>query len=171
MPANKEIMEILGYLEGRKDCAVFGGFAQFAHVGVKHSPDVDVYVKPLKVLDEMTRDFIRKGWKNYERSKNERTTWSRLRKSGTNLDIAYSKRASKFFFGDVVKIKVYGYRVPFISEEALFLSKIRLLASKDRTMEKRKRDLEAVMKLQKRIDARKTVELASKLNRGKQIHF
>lgn len=164
MPANKEIREIIGYLESRKDCAVFGGFAQFAHVGVKHSPDVDVYTKSLNILNEITKDFIGKGWKNYERSKNERRIGSRLRKKGTNFDIVCSKRASKFFFGDAVKIRVYGHRISFISKEALFLSKIRLLSSKDRTMEKRKRDLEAVMKLQKKIDLKKTVKLASRLN-------
>jgi hypothetical protein len=167
MPASKEIREILEYLEGRKDCAVFGGFAQFAHVSVKYSPDVDVYVKSLKLLNKITKEFVGKGWKNYERAKNEREVWSRLEKKGTNFDIAYSKRALKFFFDDSIAIKVHGYKIYFISKEALFLSKMRLLLSKERTSEKRKRDLEAVIRLQKKIDKKKTVELASKLSRGK----
>jgi hypothetical protein len=135
-------------------------------VGVKYSPDVDVYVKSLKILDKMTKEFIKKGWKNYERAKNEREVWSRLEKKGTNFDIACSRKALKFFFDDRVAIKAHGYKIYFISKEALFLSKMRLLLSKERTLEKRKRDFEAVIRLHKKIDKKKAIALASKLSQG-----
>lgn len=61
------------------------------------------------------------------------------------------------------KIEVYGYRVCFDSKEALFLTKLGQLNTANRADNKRKRDLETIIRLREQNNAKKTNDLASKL--------
>jgi len=84
MPLNKEMKEIIEYLNKRNDYAIFAGFASFAHVGVVPSPDIDIYTKSKEARDEITKDFKTKGWKiELKEKKWERMVYIRKERNHT----------------------------------------------------------------------------------------
>lgn len=162
----KECVEILQYLESRKgDYVVWGGFAQFAYFGLEASPDIDIYVSTKEVLEMICSDFLRKGWsiKGKLILKNGQIRIFKLEKGGFTFDVIYSRLASELFFNDAVEMEVYGYTNMFVSKEALFLTKLGQLTAINRSENKRKRDLETIIRLREHVDARKVRNLASKL--------
>jgi hypothetical protein len=156
---NKEILEILKYLEPRKDYAIVGGFAQFAYTGVGYSPDIDIYAISQKAKGRMAGDMQDMGWKLKYRSKG----LNRLEKRGTTFDIMHSMAASEIGSSSSVKINVYGHELNVISKEALFLTKLGRFSTADRTEEKRMRDLKTIIKLRRTIDMKKLRGLVSRL--------
>jgi hypothetical protein len=162
----KECIEILQYLESRKgDYVIWGGFAQFAYFHLEASPDIDIYVSTKETLETFCSSFLRKGWniKSKLTLKCEQIKISRLKKRGFTFDVVYSRPASQLFFNDIAEMEVYGYKVNFVSKEALFLIKLGQLTAVNRADSKRKRDLETIMRLREQIDAEKVKNLASKL--------
>jgi hypothetical protein len=159
---NKEIGEILQYLESRKNYIVWAGFAQFAHLGTKCSADIDIFTDKLKTKEEISSDFQKNGWEKMPHD-NTYQIWDKLEKNKTTFDIVYSQSASKLLFSDVVQIEVYGYKIRFLSKEGLLITKLGQLTWENRTEEKRERDLETIISLRKLIDARKVNELIKKL--------
>ena len=178
---NQEIIEILKYLEPREDYLVWAGFAQFAHLGLKASADIDIYVSSKENMNRISADFQQNGWKIKKHIPVERGSkvviigmgmtlgeiigwkWDKLEKNETTFDIVFSKPASELFFHDKVKIEVYSHKINFISKEFLFITKLGQLSSSERTDEKRKRDLETIMKLRKQIDLDKIRKMVLKL--------
>lgn len=153
--------EIIRYLAKRNDYIVWAGFAQYAHLGLKASHDIDIYVRSAAVKKSISGDFQKNGWKKGKKSKFY-VHHDKLEKSGTTFDIVYSGNARLFFNGRMKKF-VKGYSLCFVSREVLFLSKLGLMTVKDRSMEKRLRDWKAVNALRKGINAEKLRNIASKL--------
>jgi hypothetical protein len=159
---NREIKEILEYLEGRKDYVIWAGFCVFAHLGIKPSLDVDIYVNSSETKSEIFTNFQKRGWRRIPHVEMD-FEWDKLEKEGTTLDIVYSSEAARLLFSDAVEIEVYGNKVRFLSKEWLFLTKLGQLSWKDRKEEKRKRDIETIDRLRSLIDLKKLNQLASKL--------
>jgi hypothetical protein len=159
---NTEIREILQYLENRDDYVIWAGFATFAYLGGKYSLDIDIFTDSLKTKEQISSDFQKKNWKIIPHDQSFQN-WDKLKKHETTLDIVYSQNASKLFFFDKVRIKVYGNLLYFISKEALFLTKLGQLSAVNRTKEKRERDLKAIMELRKFVNVQKIRELVLKL--------
>ena len=160
---NLEIKEILQYLSNRKDYVIWAGFAQHAHLGLKYSPDIDIYTDSLETAKQISSDFQQKGWEVAHKPYEIPGYWDKLKKKETTFDIVHSQIATDLFFKDKVEIKVEGHNLNFISKEALFLTKLGQYRAKVRTDEKRKRDLEVINQLSETIDVDKIKELASKL--------
>jgi hypothetical protein len=160
---NKDIKEILQYLEPREDYIVWAGFAQFAHLGRKCSTDIDIFTDRLETKKRISSDFQKKGWEKLSHD-NTYPIWDKLEKNGTTFDIVYSQSASKLLFSDIAKIEVYGHKIRFLSKEGLFITKLGQLTWENRTEEKRKRDLETIISLRKLIDMKKINELIKKLS-------
>ncbi|MAG78361.1 hypothetical protein CL616_03285 [archaeon] len=156
------INEILAYLTQRNDYIIWAGYAQFAHLGIKPSPDVDIYVKSEDSLKEISKDFVEKGWKVIHQPKAISALWDKLEKNGVTFDIMYSEPAS-IFFEDRVLLKINENEVLCISKEALFLTKMGALTSKGRVEDKRKRDLNAILQLREIIDPEKVKEIVKRL--------
>jgi len=58
---NKEIKEIIRYLENRGDYLIWAGFASFAHLGFKYSPDIDIFTNSSKTKKQISSDFQTKN--------------------------------------------------------------------------------------------------------------
>jgi len=159
---NQEIAEILEYLEPREDYVIWAGFAQFAHLRIKPSPDIDIFVQNLNTKNRVSADFQKKGWKKLL-YKGFYKYHDKLEKSRTTFDIVYSEPAVKLFFSTRMKIEVEGYSLYFLSPEALFLTKIGQLTVAKRSSEKRERDWQTVNTLRNKINIKKLKELVSKL--------
>jgi hypothetical protein len=159
---NKEIEEILQYLEPRKDYVIWAGFAQFAHLGTKCSADIDIFTYTPGAKKKISLDFQKNEWRKIPHD-NTYQSWDKLEKNGTTFDILYSQKASELLFYDIAEIEVYGYKAKFLSKEGLFITKLGQLTWRNRTEEKRKRDLDTINLLRESIDAQKLSELIAKL--------
>jgi hypothetical protein len=158
----QDFKEILEYLEPRHDYIIWAGFAVFAHLGIEHSPDVDIYVISQKVKSKISSEFQKRGWQKFPHMEVV-FDWDKLEKNGTSFDIIYSKPASQFMFSDITTIEVYGHKLRFLSREWLFLTKLGQLTYSERKLSKRKRDILTLRKLRKLIDIEKVSQLATKL--------
>jgi len=161
---NEEIKEILKYLEGRNDYAIWAGFCVFAHLGIKYSPDVDIYTDSKQTKRKISAEFQKREWKNIPHKQvGYDWNWDKLKKNETTFDIIYTPASSKLLLPDAVEIEVYGYKLRFLSKEALFLTKLGQLSWLDRKENKRKRDIETVNRLRNSVDPKKLSRLASNL--------
>lgn len=160
---NLEIKEILQYLSNRKDYVIWAGFAQHAHLGLKCSPDIDIFTDSLETAKQISSDFQQKGWEIAPKPFEIPGYWDKLKNKETTFDIVCSQTATELFFKDKVEIEVESYNLNFISKEVLFLTKLGQYRTKVRTDEKRKRDLEVINRLSGAIDVDKVKELALKL--------
>lgn len=159
---SEEVEEILSYLEPRNDYVIWAGFAQYAHLGMKPSPDVDIYAKTPRAKFRVIWDMRKNGWKKVVR-KNLGIEIETLKKGETTFDIAYSENASKLFFTDVRKFLLNGHMLHFISPEVLLITKMGLLSMEERSEEKRERDIKAINTIRKRADPKKLSKIAGKL--------
>jgi len=158
----QEIQEILQYLSQRTDYIIWAGYAQFAHVGIQPSPDVDIYTDSEATLQTISQEFEQKGWQVTHQPKPISAKWDKLEKNGVTFDIIYSE-PSQLFFEDRTELEIEGYNLFCLSKEALFLTKMGALTSKGRTEDKRERDLEAILKLRDLVDPAKVKEIANRL--------
>ena len=154
--------EILNYLSKNNNYVIWAGYAQFGHLGLKPSPDIDIYVDSEESLRQISSDFEQNGWKVTHQPKAIPALWDKLEKNGMTLDIVFSEPAL-VFFEYRVKIVIKEEEVFCISKEALFLTKLGVLTSKGRTEDKRKRDLSAILLLRDLIDPKKVREIVQKL--------
>ncbi|MFH1409750.1 MAG: hypothetical protein ABIH34_07600 [Nanoarchaeota archaeon] len=159
---NPEINEILAYLENRDDYVIWAGYAQYIHLGIRPSADVDIFVTSREVWREISAEMQKRGWKPkegfvgfYEGDK--------LVKKDTTFDIIFSEAAATLFFNDKVILESEGRKVSVLSKEALFITKLGQLSVKNRTEAKRKRDWETVNELRKDFDLKKIRELIPRL--------
>lgn len=161
---NPEIKEILEYLERRQDYVIWAGFAQFAHLGLKHSPDIDIYVASSEVKKQVSKDFQNRGWKLILYSEiSPQWQWDSLQKNGTNFDIVYSQAAAEIIFPDSVQIAAYGHSLRFVSKEWLLITKMGQCTWANRKEDKRARDIETINILRKSVDLAKFREIVAKL--------
>lgn len=140
-----EMMEILRYLNNKEDYAIFAGFAAFLHTKIESSADIDILVKSIKEVNNISKDFINNGWKQ----KNKKTgnvlfMNSKLEKNNTTFDIIFSKSAEEIILPRKVKLSFDIYKLYVVSREVLFISKLLGLASESRPEEKIKRDRKVV---------------------------
>ncbi len=159
---NKEIEEILKYLEQRSDYVIWAGFAQHAHLGLPYSPDVDVYVDSVSALEEISQELHNLDWR-LEPHQEKTYRWNKLERNDTTFDVVYTDDASNLLFNDIVVIDIYGHKLRFISKEWLFITKLGQLTWPDRTEEKRTRDIEVLQKLRESMDVEKIKHIASQL--------
>jgi len=159
---NQDLKEILKFLEPREDYVIWAGFAVYAHLGIEHSPDVDIYVTDQAAKKAISTESQKRGWQKLPH-KEVIFDWDKLEKNGTSFDVAYSRPASQLFFSDVAEIEVYGHNLRFLSKEWLFLTKLGQLTWDDRKLEKRKRDIATIQKLRKSINPKKVAQLATKV--------
>lgn len=161
---NNELEEILTYLKKRDDYLIWAGFAQFAHLGIKHSADVDIYAKSKEVKKQISADFQSGGWQLMPHQEMDPGwLWDKLQKQGTTFDIVYTQPSSELMFPDAVEIEVYGCKLRFLSREWLFLTKMGQSTWPSRTEEKRKRDIETINLLRKSIDSERLRQIAASL--------
>ncbi len=164
---NREVSEILRYLNGRSDYCIFAGFASYLHTGVKASNDVDVYVASKKRLRQIAKDFIKNGWKIKKERQNKFYEFKRLIKNDTTVDLLYSVIGKKcFLLNNKTKIKFQKYNLNVLNKEALFLSKLQVIMEPDRKESKHKRDRKVLNILRKDLDITKLRTLMKKLPRG-----
>jgi len=156
---NEEMKEILGYLETRNDYVICAGFAQYAHLGIPCSSDVDIFTDTSDTKRAISSDFEGKRWEVFR----SYPYLNSLRKKETTLDILYSDNAAQNYFPDAVVIEVYGHRVCVLSREALFLMKLSQLFWDERTEEKRRRDWVAVNSLKLLVDTKNVKGLIGKM--------
>ncbi|MDP2874035.1 MAG: hypothetical protein Q8N84_01955 [bacterium] len=161
---NDQIEEILTYLTKRNDYVIWAGFCVFAHLGIRPSADIDIYVDKAETKEEMSQYFQNKGWvKQPHKEVGFGWDWDNLEKLETTFDIVYSPDSAKLLLRDAVEIGVLGHKARFLSREWLFLTKLGQLSWLDRKEEKRKRDLETIDKLRKLINPEILNRLASSL--------
>jgi hypothetical protein len=152
MSITPEMEEVLQYLQKKDSYALFAGFAAFLLTGVEPSPDIDVFVVSEKDVNQITDDFLKKGWRKM-RYITDDIFLSTVEKNNTTFDIIFSKTA-KIFLQDRIQIHFKSIRVFVISPEALFLTKMNQVASPERSDEKTKRDREVIHILRKTIDVK-----------------
>lgn len=158
-----EIKEILAYLEKRKDYVIWAGFCVYAHLGIKASPDIDIYTNCRAIKRGISKEFQERGWQKKPHKKvGFGWDWDKLEKKGTTFDIIYTPYA-KLVIKDAVAISVCDYELRFLSKEWLFLTKLGQLTWEDRPAEKRKKDFKTFTQLKNLVDPKKLSCLASKL--------
>lgn len=161
---NNELEEVLTYLEKRDDYLIWAGFAQFAHLGIKHSADIDIYTKNKEVKIQISANFQSRGWQLRPHPEmNPGWFWDKLQKQETTFDIVYTQASSELMFPAVVEIEVYDCKLRFLSKEWLFLTKMGQFTWPSRTEEKRRRDMETINLLRKSIDSEKLRQIATSL--------
>lgn len=160
MSITPEMEEILQYLHNKDNYALFAGFAAFLCTGVEFSPDIDVFVSSPEDVKEISEDFLKEGWNLL--SLNDFLVT--VEKNGTTFDIIFSKIAEETFFPCRIKILYKGKHLFTVSLEALFLTKMHLIASLQRSPEKTARDRKVIQILRKKMDGKKVNELIMNLN-------
>lgn len=91
-----DIKEILKYLEPREDYVIWAGFAQYAHLGIKPSLDVDIFTQSIKVKKQISSDLQKMGWKKVP-CNDFYKFHDKLENAGTTFDIIYSKLQHNYF--------------------------------------------------------------------------
>lgn len=157
-------MTILEYLEKRSDYAIWAGFCVFAHLGIRHSPDVDIYTSSLEVKNEISSEFQKRGWRSMPHSEiGFGWNWDKLEKNKTTFDIIFTLASSGLLVPDAVEIKTYRYKLRFLSKEGLLLTKLGALSWAKRSADKRERDIESVRRLRDLVETEKLRKLTRQL--------
>jgi hypothetical protein len=159
---NDEIREILTFLQGRDDYAIWAGFAQFIHLGFKHSADIDIYVKTPGAKEEIGEHFVNRGWDVKQKSQRQ-LSWDTLEKNKMTFDVVYTPESAELIVPHSEGKEVYGFKVKVISKEWLFFTKLGQISWSDRSAEKRQRDAETIEKLRDVVDIQKIKMIAAKL--------
>jgi hypothetical protein len=152
MSITPEMEEVLQYLQKKDNYALFAGFCAFLLTDVEPSPDIDIFVVSEKDVNQITDDFLKKGWRKIRYITND-IFLSTLEKNNTTFDIIFSKTA-KIYLRDRIQVPFKNIHVFVISPEALFLTKMNQVASPERSDEKTKRDREVIHILRKTIDVK-----------------
>ncbi len=156
---NKEINEILEYLGGISEYAIFAGFAGFIYTGIKASLDIDVLFPDRNLLIKVETDFLEKGWKKMKSSKSSGFFSVSMKKSSTTFDLVYTENVKKIIMPGVEKIKHQKYILNVVGCEWLFLSKLNGISFPQRTSAKVARDRRVIQLLRKRINVGKLKKL------------
>lgn len=159
MSITPEMEEILQYLDGKDNYALFAGFAAFLHTGVEPSPDIDIFVSSLNDLRKITEDFIEKGWMLQCADR----FMSTVRKRDTTFDIIFSEPAEKALLPCKVAISFEDKELFSITPEALLLTKMDQITSLERSDEKTKRDRKVIHILRQKIDVKTLKKLLQNL--------
>lgn len=162
MPITAEMEEILSYLSGKGDYALFAGFAAFLYTGVEPSSDIDIFVDQPESVRKIIGDFIQKGWEKTHYF-SEQFTMGTVKSHDTTLDICFSPPARTVFFPQRVTVYYKGTPLLVITPEALLLTKMNQLTSPQRTDAKTVRDRQVIEILRKKIDASRLRELVNNL--------
>ena len=162
MTLTSEMQEILEYLHTKKNYALFAGFAAFLHTGVEPSPDIDVFVSSVDDVKDIADDFTQKGWTPIQHTTNT-YFMDTVEKNNTTFDILFSKSAKEVFFPQRVKIYFEDKCLYSISVEALLLTKMNQVASRERSDCKTKRDREVIHMLRKKINVQNLREMLEDL--------
>jgi hypothetical protein len=164
MVLTDEMREILRYLHNKKDYAIFAGFAAFLHTKVESSADIDIFVKSIKGVNNISKDFINAGWKQKsKKTDNSLFMCSTLEKNNTTFDIIFSKSAKETILPNKVKLPFNSYGLYVINKEALFISKLLWLASENRPEEKIRRDKNVVNILRKNLNIKELRKILVKM--------
>src|SRR3989338_593967 len=139
MVLSKELSELLEFLSKRKDYAIFSGFGAFLHTGVKASADIDIFVPSFKIVNEITKLLVSKGWKKILRKTDKKYyLLSTLKKNNMSLDIVYSVTSKTALYPMKEKLKYFGWNLSVLSKEAMFITKLNQLTQLNRKEEKYK---------------------------------
>ncbi|MBU6998121.1 MAG: hypothetical protein HXS51_06765 [Theionarchaea archaeon] len=162
MPITAEMEEIISYLSGRDDYAIFAGFAAFLHTGVEPSPDIDILIDLPEKVGKIMEDFLEKGWKRICYSSQHFVTGT-VKNHDTTLDICFSPPACHALLPGRTTISYEGTPLLVITPEALFLTKMNQLTSPLRTDAKTARDRQVIEILRKKIEVSALRELLDNL--------
>jgi len=157
--------EILRYLQPRDDYVIWAGLAAYVHVGTPHSNDVDVYTESQKSFEEMSKEFEARAWSPNRTKLPSNGMRNDLRKESVTFDIVYSP-FSRILFEDAARLNAYGYRLKFVSKEALLLTKLGQMSSKGRPPKKMAKDAETIQKLRAVVSAERVSKLSYNMPRS-----
>ncbi len=152
MSITPEMDEVLQYLHGKDTYALFAGFCAFLLTGVEPSPDIDVFVLSGEDVKQITDDFLKKGWRKIRYTTDD-IFMSTVKKNNTTFDVIFSKTA-KIFLSNRIQVSFKGIQLFVIAPEALFITKMNQITSRQRSDEKTKRDREVIHILRKMIDVK-----------------
>ncbi|MEM4271869.1 MAG: DUF6036 family nucleotidyltransferase [Candidatus Pacearchaeota archaeon] len=164
MKLAKEMKEILDFINNRKDCVIFAGFAAYLQTGVRASKDIDVFVPSMDAVKKIAKYFSDKGWKQTGLKTDKKLFMaSTLKKRNVTFDVIFSKSAKEILMPLRIKIQFNKYTLYSISPESLFLTKMSQLTSPKRTDNKTKRDRQVIARLRKKINLAKLRKLLQKM--------
>lgn len=159
---SQEIIEILDILSTQTEYIIWSGFAQYAHLGLPYSADIDIVVKDIKTKETIEQFLTANGWKEIPNKLSMKELHTFL-KNGSTFDIKVSSIPYDLFYTDHVSIEVYGRKLNFISKEGLYVTKLGQMSIDNRSDEKVKRDRDTIQKLRPLLDIEKLRAMIQKL--------
>ncbi|MBU7013940.1 MAG: hypothetical protein HXS52_08150 [Theionarchaea archaeon] len=162
MPITAEMEEIMSYLSGRDDYALFAGFAAFLYTGIEPSSDIDIFVDLPEKVEEIIEDFLKKGWKRTQYCSQQFVTGT-VKSHDTTLDLCFSPPAHNVLIPERITTHYKGIPLLVITPEALLLTKMSQLTSPLRTDAKTARDRQVIQMLRKKVDVSALRELVGNL--------
>jgi hypothetical protein len=156
MVFTKEMGEIVDFLVGQKEYAIFAGFATEIHTEIASSPDIDVFLSDKSRIKFFSKVFLENGWRktrNISGGKDE--LFVTFEKNKTTLDLWTSKRIKEVSIPNREKVVFRKRKLYTICKEELFLEKMIGASLDGRKKYKQERDKKAVKILRKKVNPKK----------------